>query len=789
MAYYISFLKTLSFRLNKHTIHFFYNEHTNDFPLYTEAIKFFNHSESMVRIAVRTLTLNVYKVDEISMRNFVIDKTASPYFSNLVWFIGNHILEVDACIRNDSDHQSLNRLRDLVAEHLDHLHYINDIFCLQIDELNEVLSDHLLNRLLVPLYLYSLVRNTDGIGTGSVEEMRPFVSRVIALFVLGQVFLIMNHVPLVSFLAWVILAGDTEIFTEKGAALITRYTVRQGLPSTKPRFVAPTKTLEKSLKEKINEDSSSLLDSASRLSSPSRLTEEDSSSQMEELWDSHSLPSRGLTDDEKMAAMDTESSKSEEFSTVGRPFLKAIFEALNVRENDYLCLYSLTLLYGIIKNEGMSQSLLLSMGLSVKSEKTKYNEEVIEKILTILRCSCQYGTKIRLVTLELAIELFKELVLKNGRSYLSDSHLAEVEGVREESTLHLRNFYKSEGIFLDMFEDELRQTMKKPSKMENLMSDVSLLLPPTSTPLTGIDFGKRLSCGEVEKTKRSIRTFFYLRKLSMELQGLRETRLPLKGPDTCVQAQDVLNLNYENVDLVAVTVKNKDGSKNRLFLVVVGFQIVLVEPHSSRSGWGVATTVGFLQDLEVITDKDDSRCLHITVHRPSLERGSKHNEPIMSSSFTFEDHIRCMAAKQTLTKGRAEARQKKMQQIVELLELPDSLNPVITPSTVSVNLHSLRVEAAQQRRHRSSPRLGLRGEDSSPSYLFFSSKVPGHLQRQSSSDLNLEESSSTLHKMTLTSDSKPETGISGSIVPGSNDDRETKSEDRKIRVEESETVL
>ena len=62
MAYYISFLKTLSFRLNKHTIHFFYNEHTHDFPLYTEAIKFFNHSESMVRIAVRTLSLNVYKV-------------------------------------------------------------------------------------------------------------------------------------------------------------------------------------------------------------------------------------------------------------------------------------------------------------------------------------------------------------------------------------------------------------------------------------------------------------------------------------------------------------------------------------------------------------------------------------------------------------------------------------------------------------------------------------------------------------------------------------------------------
>ena len=46
----------------------------------------------MVRIAVRTLTLNVYRVEEESMLKFVIDKTAVPYFANLVWFIGNHIL-------------------------------------------------------------------------------------------------------------------------------------------------------------------------------------------------------------------------------------------------------------------------------------------------------------------------------------------------------------------------------------------------------------------------------------------------------------------------------------------------------------------------------------------------------------------------------------------------------------------------------------------------------------------------------------------------------------------------
>jgi protein CLEC16A len=57
----------------------------------------------MVRIAVRTLTLNVYRVEDNSMLRFIRNKTAVPYFSNLVWFIGNHVLELDTCVRNDAE--------------------------------------------------------------------------------------------------------------------------------------------------------------------------------------------------------------------------------------------------------------------------------------------------------------------------------------------------------------------------------------------------------------------------------------------------------------------------------------------------------------------------------------------------------------------------------------------------------------------------------------------------------------------------------------------------------------
>jgi protein CLEC16A len=94
LAYYISFLKTLSLKLNERTIQFFFNELANDFPLYTEALKFFNHQESMVRIAARTLTLNVYRVDYPPLRKFILDRSAVPYFSNLAWFLRDEVFFV-----------------------------------------------------------------------------------------------------------------------------------------------------------------------------------------------------------------------------------------------------------------------------------------------------------------------------------------------------------------------------------------------------------------------------------------------------------------------------------------------------------------------------------------------------------------------------------------------------------------------------------------------------------------------------------------------------------------------
>ncbi|CAO1405168.1 unnamed protein product [Diamesa serratosioi] len=692
MAYYILFLKTLSLKLNSHTIHFFYNEHTNDFPLYTEAIKFFNHPESMVRIAVRTISLNVYKVDNDSMQEFIRDRTAAPYFSNLVWFIGKHILELDNCVRNDTDHQSQHKLANLLAEHLDFLHYLNDILLLDITGLNQVLTEHLLHKLFVPLYIYSLTPPTPVTENFSmavvslaavlnkivdIDEIQdannPRVSSVVALFLLSLVFLVITHSPLVHALAWVILNADQNVFKEGAAEILKSYIVEKR-EAVALGFGAPRESLEDALDSNTSTISPSTSRNASSSSSSSPKThKQDSTDSATELSDE--MEKVNITDEEKEQILESTIS----ITKSNRPFLDMVLQSLDCAENDYLALLALCLLYALANNKGINTDWLdLVLNKSSSPAAAKYNGILIDKLLGIIHTSSQPSCRVRLITIELTLKLLSQLLgisdqFSSTPSILNEAHKASLFQARSQSMTVLKNFYKSEDIFLDLFEDEYNEMIKSVLNVEFLCMDSTILLPPTGTPLTGINFTRRLPCGEVEKARRAIRVFFFIRKMCQSINGDRELLLPLSNPSSCVQIENALDLN--NSDLIACTVIMKDGTKYRRFLVIDILQLILVEPDPRRLGWGVAKLVGFLQDVEVAGDKDDSRCLHLTIHRGGA---TTNRTPILSAKFIFDDHIRSMAAKQRLTKGRTKARQKKMYQIAQLLEIPQ-LNDSPTP--------------------------------------------------------------------------------------------------------------
>lgn len=146
--------------------------------------------------------------------------------------------------------------------------------------------------------------------------------------------------------------------------------------------------------------------------------------------------------------------------------------------------------------------------------------------------------------MELTLKLFTHFVQDENCLYkLTEPQHNSIHAARNHSMIVLHNFYKSEDIFLDLFEDEYNEMTKSNLNVEFLCMDATILLPPTGTPLTGIEFTRRLPCGEVEKARRAIRIYFLLRRLCLEMNYEEETILPLTNHSTCINVDNALDLS------------------------------------------------------------------------------------------------------------------------------------------------------------------------------------------------------------------------------------------------------
>lgn len=98
LGFYVTFLKTISLKLNPSTVHFFLVDAEGGpaagrpkFPLYTRAAALAHNREGMVRAAVRTITLNIFSVDDPGIRAFVAGGDAGLYFSDSAAYLAEQI--------------------------------------------------------------------------------------------------------------------------------------------------------------------------------------------------------------------------------------------------------------------------------------------------------------------------------------------------------------------------------------------------------------------------------------------------------------------------------------------------------------------------------------------------------------------------------------------------------------------------------------------------------------------------------------------------------------------------
>ncbi|XP_075242308.1 protein CLEC16A-like isoform X3 [Convolutriloba macropyga] len=843
MAYFISFLKILSLKLNTSTVHLFYNDQIKDFPLLTEALKFFNHSESMVRTAVRTITLSCFRVNDKATRTYICDKIANIYFANLTNDLGKLVLQINELTYGKISNSSMDKLRDLCAEHLDYLSYIQDIYRLDVPRLSEIMTKYLLTGLLLPLYLVPIAHSQrlplnekererglagDGVGgttSGGGDSTRP-ISISVAMFLTSHVFHIIMYEPLINTLSRIICSSQDELSYILSDKCLSNWSPKLIVPpETIPEFfnrrssgrlrdstklcdfdqiVKKDPKMQSNLLEVpgsnengtssttvsesesdfdfgSNGDSTSsdvqrISASVNNISLLSNDFEENLESTVDEnsettnhketislggtVSQTHSpqlLPPSPVLNDpitaEVVKVIQSSGDESDTFpgpkyiSLADRPFLSEIFYSLNCKVvkcgippvdssksksrssisadevNDQNCLLSVILLLALFQNPACDQIVLERIYLPTQRVKLKYqyNCNLFEYLLDVLTLASSAEMRIRSVTIEMTCCLLRQIVVcdvdpasieqqqskldslaelsgsqsvtnmstANSTTYyfITDQHLASLESLKESSCLSLRRFYKSEDMFLDLFESELETSKNKRTTVARIIQDAPIILPPVSTPLSGISANKRLPCGEMELTKLAMGCFFELRNLSLELQNCVDNLLPLAKESDLVKEGDRLNLS--NSDLLGCKVITKSGTDER-FLVVGKYQLMFVEPDYSTLGWGIVKFTGPLQNTEVTGFPDDNHSLQLTMNRPVVPANAPMSaspaasegmtsRPLFSAQLKFDDHIRdgdgdpltrVMAARQRIMRGRHSARQSKMYSIMQILEFP-----------------------------------------------------------------------------------------------------------------------
>jgi hypothetical protein len=222
--WYVTLLKALSLRLNEETVQFFLDTQSGgtgefSFPLYARALKFGRCNETMVKVAVKTLTLNVLKVPDARVRRFVLQYDDLNYFRDIVEIANDLTLKLQGLLNNwpCSDDKAervaqTEKLEEAVDAYIDHCFYLQDLLDVNVPELCYKIGDLLFSR-----HIKSLL------ATSILPDCGPPPQRVstqLALYLLTRLLGILEHTPLVNAMAFMLLSPDATDDCEYSAVAL-----------------------------------------------------------------------------------------------------------------------------------------------------------------------------------------------------------------------------------------------------------------------------------------------------------------------------------------------------------------------------------------------------------------------------------------------------------------------------------------------------------------------------------------------------------------------------------------
>lgn len=191
--WYVTLLKALSLRLNEETVQFFFDDARTAFPLYAQALKFRRCTETMVKVAVKTLTLNVYRVQDDRVRQFILTYQHMAYFRDCVEYANELALQIQGLLNVWSNERAAalsEKLEEAIDEYIDHCYYLQDILDVNLPELCYRVGDLIYKRHVRKFLAASVL-----------PDCNPPLQRVstrLALYLLTRLVGVFEHAPLVN---------------------------------------------------------------------------------------------------------------------------------------------------------------------------------------------------------------------------------------------------------------------------------------------------------------------------------------------------------------------------------------------------------------------------------------------------------------------------------------------------------------------------------------------------------------------------------------------------------------
>jgi protein CLEC16A len=194
--WFVTLLKALSLRLNEDTVQFFFDAEHNSFPLYAQALRFGRCGETMIKVAVKTLMLNVLKVEDDRVRRFLLEYQKMAYFADVVETANEMALKIQGLLNIWTPTASAvtEKLEEAIDAYMDHCYYLQDMLDVNLPELCYKIGELLFTRHVQHLLAVSLLPNCN--------PPPQRVSTRLALYLLTRMLGIFEHTPLVNAIAF-----------------------------------------------------------------------------------------------------------------------------------------------------------------------------------------------------------------------------------------------------------------------------------------------------------------------------------------------------------------------------------------------------------------------------------------------------------------------------------------------------------------------------------------------------------------------------------------------------------